>query len=76
MSQLTTLTPEQARDNFYALMLKADIDSDEFADILQAADDWAYIERNVARQRMLTEYRNSISVPFPSTYPNTVKKIA
>lgn len=69
MSKITTLTPEQARDNFYAVLLKADIDSDEFVDIMQAADDWAYIERDIAGQRVLTEYRNSISIPHPGTYP-------
>lgn len=69
MNQLTTLTPEQARENFYKLLDAANIDTDTFAEIGQAATDWMNTVRIEARQNVLTAYRKSISIPRPGTYP-------
>lgn len=73
---LETLTPRQARDNFYALLDVAIKDKDTFADIGQAATDWMNTVRAEARQETLTAYRNDISIPFETTYPVDKKRRA
>lgn len=69
MNQLTTLAPEQARENFYKLLDAANIDTDTLAEIGQAATDWMNTVRIETRQDVLTEYRNNISIPHDKTYP-------
>lgn len=67
MNHLTTLTPEQARQNFLTYLDYANVSDELYADIAQAAIDWISTVRIEARQNVLTAYRTN-SFPHDKTY--------